>query len=109
MNARTRWLRLLAGVGVLVMVLIVTFGIALAVIPTWGAAPGEALMGLPGDELAPRPLINWTNVIEIDALIRLGRIEAATARAEAFGRRYPSSAHRTRIARLLQRAAGDHE
>ena len=67
MNARTRWLRLLAGMGVLVLVLGVTLGIALAVIPTWGAAPGEALMGLPGDELAPHPLLNWTNVIEIDA------------------------------------------
>ncbi len=67
MNARTRWLRLLAGVGVLTVVLVVTFGVALAAIPTWGAAPGEALTRLPGDELAPRPLLNWTNVIEIDA------------------------------------------
>lgn len=67
MNARTRWLRLLAGVGILALVLVVTIGIAVAVIPTWGATPGEVLMRLPGDELAPKPLLNWTNTIEIDA------------------------------------------
>jgi hypothetical protein len=33
----------------------------------WGATDKVAL-SLPGDELAPQPLINWTNAIDIDAL-----------------------------------------
>jgi hypothetical protein len=40
-------------------------------------------------------------VIAIEALIRLGRVDAARARAERFYRAFPRSAHRTRIENLL--------
>jgi hypothetical protein len=40
-------------------------------------------------------------VIAIEALLRLGRVEAARGRAERFYRSFPQSAHRTRIENLL--------
>jgi hypothetical protein len=40
-------------------------------------------------------------VIAIDALTRLGRIEEAKQRAERFSARYPGSAHQSKIDRLI--------
>lgn len=67
MSLRTFLLRLLAGLTVLAVTLVVTFSLALALIPQWGATPEELALTLPGDELAPRPLLNWTNAIDIAA------------------------------------------
>lgn len=59
--------RLAAGVGVLAVTLVAAFGWAFAQIPTWGATPAEVARRLPGDDLAPDPLLLWTNAIDIDA------------------------------------------
>lgn len=40
-------------------------------------------------------------VIRIDALMRLGRVEEAHARADGFNARFPASAHRARVRALL--------
>lgn len=67
MTTRTRLLRLLLGLGILVVTLVVTFGLALAFVPRWGATAEEVALVLPGDDLAPDPLLNWTNAIHINA------------------------------------------
>jgi hypothetical protein len=46
-------------------------------------------------------------VLAIEALVRLGRRPDAKARADAFARDFPTSAHRRRIAVLLGESAGD--
>ncbi len=46
-------------------------------------------------------------VLAIETLIRLGRRPEAKARADAFGRAFPTSAHRRRIAVLLGESGGD--
>jgi hypothetical protein len=43
-------------------------------------------------------------VIAIDALLRLGRRDEATSRAQRFAARYPGSAHAQRVAQLLKNA-----
>lgn len=43
-------------------------------------------------------------VIAIDALLRLGRIDEGTARAQRFTARYPGSAHAQRVDQLLKNA-----
>lgn len=67
MSTRTRLLRFLAGLGVLLLTLVVAFGLALATVPRWGATTEELALVLPGDELAPEPLLNWTNAVNINA------------------------------------------
>jgi hypothetical protein len=46
-------------------------------------------------------------VIAIDALVRLGRVGEARARAEAFAARFPTSAHLRRLAALVPSAGID--
>jgi hypothetical protein len=67
MTLRTVLLRLLAGAGVLALLLIALFAMTLSAIPRWGATLEEVVRPLPGDGLAPRPLLNWTNAIDVDA------------------------------------------
>ncbi len=43
------------------------FASALSAIPRWGATDEEIVLALPGDELAPQPLIHWTNAIDVNA------------------------------------------
>jgi hypothetical protein len=57
----------MAGLAVLIVTLGVSFAPALWQVPHWGATPAEVVLTLPGDELAPRPLLNWTNAIAINA------------------------------------------
>jgi hypothetical protein len=67
MSIRTRFLRLAAGLGVLVLTLVLSFAIAISWIPSWGATDAEVARAQPGDELTPHPIINWTNAININA------------------------------------------
>jgi hypothetical protein len=46
-------------------------------------------------------MVQEREVIAIEALLRLGRVEAARARADRFYRAFPRSAHRARIESLL--------
>jgi hypothetical protein len=46
-------------------------------------------------------------VLAIETLVRLGRRQEAKARADAFGRAFPTSAHRRRIAVLLGENGGE--
>jgi hypothetical protein len=64
---KTPFIRLGVGLVVLIVTLFVAFAWAVAQIPSWGATPAEVALVLPGDELAPKPLLNWTNAIEINA------------------------------------------
>ena len=59
--------RLAAGLAILGLTLSLAFAVCMAQIPTWGATPAEVAQALPGDELAPQPLLNWTNAIDIAA------------------------------------------
>jgi hypothetical protein len=67
MTARIFLLRLAAGLGILLLTLIVSFAVAMSQFPRWGATAAETRLALPGDELAQHPLINWTNAININA------------------------------------------
>jgi hypothetical protein len=67
MSIRTRLLRLAAGLAVLLPTLVSSFALFIPQTSRWGATDAEVALKLPGDELAPRPLINWTNAIDINA------------------------------------------
>ncbi len=73
------------------------------------ADPGAALVTLDAARAAyPNgPLAQEREVLAIDALVRLGRRSDAVARARAFDKAFPSSAHRRRVAVLLGEDAGD--
>lgn len=67
--------------------------------------PGRAL-SLAADHARFHPrgaLTEEREVIAIDALAALGRTQAARARADAFARRWPRSAHRAHLRTLLER------
>jgi hypothetical protein len=67
------------------------------------ARPAEALRVL-DEHRAGFPhgtLEQEREVLAIEALVRLGRRSEARARGDAFGRAFPTSAHRRRIAVLL--------
>jgi outer membrane protein assembly factor BamD (BamD/ComL family) len=68
-----------------------------------GANPAEALRALE-EHRARFPQGTFAQereVLAIEALVRLGRRAEAEARAAAFARQFPGSAHRRRIAVLL--------
>jgi hypothetical protein len=67
MFAKTFLIRLLAGLGLLLIVLTVSFGLVLPAFERWGATREEVNSVQPGDELVANPLISWTNGIAIDA------------------------------------------
>ncbi len=62
-----------------------------------------ALSALHGRAFPGGLLAQEREVLAIDALTRLGRLQEAQARARAFGERYPGSAHAPRLRALLQR------
>jgi outer membrane protein assembly factor BamD (BamD/ComL family) len=74
-----------------------------------GSNPAAALRAL--DEHRARfprgTFVQEREVLAIEALVHLGRRQEAKARADAFARAFPASAHRRRIAVLLGEAAGD--
>lgn len=63
----SRLKRFWAGLGVLLFVLAVGFGLINRLIETWGTAPEERALVLPGDELLPEPLVNWNHAVTINA------------------------------------------
>jgi hypothetical protein len=67
MTRRTRILRLLFGVALVVAILVVVFALLPGWIHTWGATPEEVAQVLPGDELATAPVVSWTHAATIDA------------------------------------------
>lgn len=64
---KTFLIRLIAGLGLLLVVLILSFALFLPAFARWGATAEEVNSIQPGDELTTEPLINWTNAIAIDA------------------------------------------
>jgi hypothetical protein len=50
-------------------------------------------------------LVQERDVMLIDSLARLGRIDEARARARAFAAQYPQSAHESRIASILKKGS----
>lgn len=59
--------RFLLGLALLLLILIAGFTWVSTLIPTWGAAPDEAALSLPGDEIVPQPKIRWDHAITIAA------------------------------------------
>jgi hypothetical protein len=64
---KTFLIRLLAGLGLLVLALALSFALLLPAIERWGATDEEVNSAQPGDDLTTDPLIKWTNAIFIDA------------------------------------------
>lgn len=67
MAAKGKAKRFLIGLGAVIVVLVISFSVLLAAIPTWGATAEEAARAYPGDETAPNPLVTWTHGATIDA------------------------------------------
>jgi hypothetical protein len=67
MTMRTRLLRLLAGLGLLAVLLAASFAAIFPAIHRWGATAAEIGLALPGDDLLADPLVRWTNAVTIDA------------------------------------------
>jgi hypothetical protein len=67
MALRTRLLRLFAGLSLMLVLLAGSFAAVLPAIDRWGATDAELARALPGDELAPQPIVSWTNAIDISA------------------------------------------
>jgi hypothetical protein len=67
MNKREKLTRILVGLCTTALVVIVGFAFVLQVIPTWGATAQEIERALPGDELVPDPVVQWTHGITINA------------------------------------------
>jgi hypothetical protein len=67
MNTRHRARRFWIGLGLVLVVLAVGFGVANLMIPNWGSTPAELGQVLPGDELFTQPVMKWTHAITIDA------------------------------------------
>jgi hypothetical protein len=67
------------------------------------SSPGESLrLGEEHRRRFPRgTLAQEREVVAIDALVRLGRMDAARTRAERFGQSYPGSSHAARVEALV--------
>ncbi len=61
MSTKARWARFGIGAVVVLLVLIITFIFIDNWIPNWGSTTAEQQSVYPGDELAPKPLVNWTH------------------------------------------------
>lgn len=64
-NKRVR--RFWIGLGLALFITILGFGIANALIPTWGSTPEEQAYVLPGDEIFTHPVLKWNHAITITA------------------------------------------
>lgn len=67
MSKRTRLVRLAAGLGALLVVLIILFAAITPLIHRWGATNAELARAMPGDDLIRTPVVDWTHAITIDA------------------------------------------
>lgn len=61
------FIRLLAGLAIVMLLLNIAFLILLPIIHTWGATEEEVARTYPGDDLLPQPVLRWTHAITIDA------------------------------------------
>jgi hypothetical protein len=59
--------RFFMGVGAVLIILCVGFGIANRLIPTWGSTPVEQTQALPGDDYFTHPILAWNHAMTIDA------------------------------------------
>ncbi len=59
--------RFFAGLGLVLLVLVVGLFIANRLIPTWGSTPAEQAQALPGDDLFTQPVLVWNHAITIHA------------------------------------------
>lgn len=75
-----------------------------------GSDPQRALaLADRGESVYPTgPLAQEREVVAIEALIKLGRLDDARARGDRFARTFPGSAHAPRITQLLDSAIGVH-
>ncbi len=67
---RTRlqgWKRFLAGAAAVLAVVVLGFVLVFSTIHTYGATAEEVALELPGDDLYPEPVVNWTHAVTIDA------------------------------------------
>jgi hypothetical protein len=64
---RTKLLRLLGGIAIVVVILLAAFSLISTAILTWGATPEEVANVWPGDEILPEPNLMWTHGITIHA------------------------------------------
>ncbi|RPJ37994.1 MAG: hypothetical protein EHM21_17495, partial [Chloroflexi bacterium] len=62
-RARRSWI----GCGLTLVVIVICFSIANALIPNWGSTPAEQAQALPGDEIFAKPVLKWVNGITINA------------------------------------------
>jgi len=67
MTARTRLVRLIAGLALVAAILIVAFAVLLPWMHHWGATDAEIAGTFPGDDLLTQPTVNWTHAIDIKA------------------------------------------
>ncbi len=67
MDKQTRTTRLLAGLGVVLVLLVAGFYDVVSWIPTWGATPAEVAQSLPGDKVVQDVGFSWDQAITIDA------------------------------------------
>jgi hypothetical protein len=67
MPAKTKFKRLLAGAGIVLLILVTAFAIIIPWIYTWGATPAETAQTYRGDEILPAPIIVWTHAMTINA------------------------------------------
>jgi hypothetical protein len=76
-----------------------------------GSAPSRALdlLSLHAARFPAAALGQEREVLAIDALVRLGRIGEARARAAAFAARFPTSAHLHRLEALVPSTGIDSE
>jgi len=61
MTTKTKWARFGIGAVTVIIILVITLGFIDQWIPTWGSTPEEQQAVYPGDELSPKPLVNWTH------------------------------------------------
>ncbi len=67
MGTHRRFRRFLVGLGLLLLMIGICFGIANSLIPTWGSTPAEQTQTLPGDDLFSAPVLTWEHAITINA------------------------------------------
>lgn len=67
MTVHNRTRRFFAGLGLILLVLIVGFTAVNQLIPTWGSTPVEQSQALPGDDIFSEPVLKWEHAITINA------------------------------------------
>lgn len=69
MKTHKRAKRFGIGLTLLLMVMVIGFAIANALIPNWGSTAEEQALTLPGDEIFSSPVLKWSHAMTIDATV----------------------------------------